>query len=82
MYLAGLPSWRATMMVATSSGVTSSFPPKPPPTSGAMMRNLPSGIPWESVSMVRRMCGIWVADQIVIWSPAPLGSHTVERGSM
>ena len=30
--------------------------------------------------MVRRMCGIWVADHTV--TPSPMGCTTVERGSM
>ena len=64
----------------TSSGVTGILPPKPPPTSGAMTRTLCSGMPSVSASMIRRMCGIWVADHIVICSP--VGSTTVERGSM
>ena len=58
-----------------------SFEPKPPPTSGAITRSFASGIPVASVRVVRRMCGICVADHIV-YSPwvgtgctiTPLGS--------
>ena len=80
VYLAGLPSRRATRVVITSSGVTCSLPPKPPPTSGATTRTLCSGTSRVSASMVRRMCGIWVADHMV--KPSPIGCTTVERGSM
>ncbi len=78
--LAGLPSLRATSVVITSSGVTGIFPPNPPPTSGAMTRTFCSSMPSVSASIVRRMCGIWVADQTV--TPSLLGCTTVERGSM
>ena len=80
VYLTGLPSRRATSRAITSSGVTCSLPPKPPPTSGAMTRNLCSGISSVIASMSRRMCGIWVADHTV--SCGPVGSTTTERGSM
>ena len=63
-----------------SSGVIWSLPPKPPPTSGAITRILDSGTPVVAASANRRMCGIWVADHMVICSP--VGSTTTERGSM
>ncbi len=78
--LTGLFSLRATSVQITSSGVTCSLPPNPPPTSGAMTRTLCSGMPSVRPSMVRRMCGICVADHIVI--PSFTGCTTVERGSM
>jgi hypothetical protein len=80
VYFAGLPSRRATSIVVTSSGVTCSLPPKPPPTSGAITRTLLSGTEQVTASMVRRRCGTWVADHITVCSP--VGSTTVERGSM
>ena len=63
-----------------SSGVVCSLPPKPPPTSGAITRIFDSGTPVVAASAKRRMCGIWVADHMVICSP--VGSTTTERGSM
>ena len=45
VYLHGRPSRRATAIVANSSGVVCSLPPKPPPTSGAMTRTFDSGMP-------------------------------------
>ena len=45
-----------------------------------MTRILDSGTPVVAASANRRMCGIWVADHIVICSP--VGSTTTERGSM
>ena len=80
MYFTGLPSLRATAKVIISSGVCWSLPPKPPPTSGAMTRIFDSGTPVVAASANRRMCGIWVAHHTVICSP--VGSTTVERGSM
>jgi len=80
VYLAGLPSRRATAQVIHSSGVVCSLPPKPPPTSGAITRIFDSGTPVVAARANRRMWGIWVADHIVICSP--VGSTTVERGSM
>ena len=78
--LHGLSSLRATASVMNSSGVVCSLPPKPPPTSGAMTRILDSGKPVVAAMQKRRMCGTWVADHIVTCSP--VGSTTVERGSM
>src|SRR6266540_2199879 len=80
VYLTGLPTRSAARNVISSSGVTWSLPPNPPPTSGAITRILCSGTPVTSASISRRMCGIWVADHIV-HSPAP-GSTTMLRGSM
>ena len=80
VYLQGFPNLRATMKVMNSSGVVCSLPPKPPPTSGEMTRILDSETPSTAASRKRRMCGIWVADHMVICSP--VGSTTVERGSM
>ena len=80
VYLHGLPIRRAARKVMNSSGVTCSLPPNPPPTSGAITRILCSGTPRTSASISRRMCGTWVADHMVICSP--VGSTTVERGSM
>ena len=45
-----------------------------------MTRIFDSGTPVVAASANRRMCGIWVADHMVICSP--VGSTTVERGSM
>ncbi len=80
VYLQGRPSVRATAIVVNSSGVVCSLPPNPPPTSGAMTRILDSGMPVVAAMTNRRMCGTWVLDQMVICSP--VGSTTVERGSM
>ncbi len=80
VYFTGLPTRRAIATVIHSSGVVWSLPPKPPPTSGAITRSLDSGMPVVAASAKRRMCGIWVADQTV--SCSPVGSTTVERGSM
>ena len=80
VYFAGLPSLRATRTVATSSGDRWILPPKPPPTSGAMKRTFDSGMPRTTASRKRAMCGTWVADQTT--SCSPVGSTTVERGSM
>ena len=79
VYFRGLPRRRATTKVINSSGVGWSLPPKPPPTSGAMTRIFDSGT-GTAASRNRRMCGICVADHMVICSP--VGSTTVERGSM
>ena len=81
VYLTGLPSRRATSSVMISSGVTCSLPPNPPPTSGAMTRSLCSGMPGDSAIITRRMCGIWVADHMVMLL-ARAARTTVERGSM
>ncbi len=48
VYLTGRPTRCAAMNVISSSGVTCSLPPKPPPTSGAMTRILCSGVPVSS----------------------------------
>ena len=46
--------------------MTCSLPPKPPPTSGAITRSLCSGTPAvAAASIIRRMCGICVADHMV-----------------
>ena len=60
VYLHGLPSRRATAIVANSSGVVWSLPPKPPPTSGAMIRTFDSGMPVVAATRKRRMCGTCV----------------------
>ena len=80
VHFTGLPSFWATSRVTTSSGATAILPPKPPPTSGAMTRSLCSGRPRVSASIVLRMCGTWVEDHMT--SCSPVGSTTVERGSM
>ena len=80
VHFTGLPSFWATSRVTTSSGATAILPPKPPPTSGAMTRSLCSGRPRVSASIVLRMCGTCVADHMT--SCSPVGSTTVERGSM
>ena len=80
VYLHGLPILRATDQVIHSSGVVWSLPPNPPPTSGAITRILDSGTPVVAASRNRVMWGICVADHIVICSP--VGSTTVDRGSM
>ena len=80
VYFTGFISRRAAAQAIHSSGVVCSLPPNPPPTSGAMTRIFDSGTPVVAASAKRRMCGIWVADHIVICSP--VGSTTTERGSM
>ena len=80
VYFTGFWSRRATAQAMNSSGVVWSLPPNPPPTSGAITRIFDSGTPVVAASANRRMCGIWVADHIVICSD--VGSTTTERGSM
>ena len=80
VYFTGLHSRRATAQAIHSSGVVWSLPPKPPPTSGAMTRIFDSGTPVVAARANLRMCGIWVADHMVICSP--VGSTTTLRGSM
>ena len=65
VHFTGLPMRLATSRLSTSSGVTWSLPPNPPPTSGAMTRSLCSGVPVTIASISRRMCGTWVEDHIV-----------------
>ena len=48
VHFTGRPSLRAARTQSSSSGVTCSFPPKPPPTSGAITRSLCSGMPVSS----------------------------------
>ena len=48
VHLTGLPTLRATSTASTSSAVTCSLEPKPPPTSGAMTRRFCSGMPKNS----------------------------------
>ena len=60
VHLTGRPSLRAISTASTSSAVTCSLDPKPPPTSGAMTRMFCSGIPVTRASMTRSTCGIWV----------------------
>ena len=64
VHFTGLPSLRAARTQSISSGVTCSFPPKPPPTSGAITRSLCSGMPVSSGMKTLTMCGICVADQM------------------
>ena len=80
VYFTGLPRRLAAANAISSSEVTWSLPPNPPPTSGAITRILCSGVPVTADSRKRRMCGIWVADQMVYVSP--VGSATTLRGSM
>ena len=80
VHLTGRPSLRAISKASTSSAVTWSFEPKPPPTSGAMTRMFCSGTPVTRASMTRRMCGIWVADHIV--NSPPSQEQTTDRGSI
>ena len=48
VYLTGFCTRLAAKNAIISSGVTCSFPPKPPPTSGAITRILCSGTPVSS----------------------------------
>ena len=80
VHFTGRLSLRAARVQSTSSGVTCSFPPKPPPTSGAMTRSLCSGMPVSRAMKTLTKCGTCVADQITYCSP--VGSTTTERGSM
>ena len=80
VHLTGLPTRRPTSTASTSSAVTCSFEPKPPPTSGAITRMSCSGMPKNADSANRSTCGIWVADQRVTWSPTHCA--TTERGSI
>ena len=80
VHLTGRPTLRAISMASTSSAVTCSLEPKPPPTSGAMTRMFCSGIPVTRASMTRRTCGIWVADHRVNSPPTQAADHA--RGSI
>ena len=80
VHLTGLPSLRATSTASTSSAVTWSLDPKPPPTSGAMTRMFCSGMPKNAPSANRSTCGIWVDDQRVTSSATQLA--TTARGSI
>ena len=80
VHLTGRPSLRASSSASTSSAVTCSFEPKPPPTSGAMTRSLCSGMPVTRASMTRSTCGICVEVHIVYSSAT--GAQTTARGSM
>jgi hypothetical protein len=71
---------RAIKTASTSSAVTCSLDPKPPPTSGAMTRMLCSGMPVTTASRNLRMCGIWVADHSV--NSPPTLEQTTARGSI
>ena len=44
------------------------FEPNPPPTSGAIARTWSCPRPVSEAMKVRRMCGFWVDDQMVIAS--------------
>ena len=80
VHLTGRPSLRAIRRASTSSAVTCSFDPKPPPTSGAMTRRFCSGMPVTRASITRSTCGIWVADHRV--NSPPTHEQTTERGSI
>ncbi len=80
VHLTGRPSLRATSTASTSSAVTCSFEPKPPPTSGAITRMSCSPMPVTRASMTRSTCGIWVADHSV--NSPPTHEATTARGSI
>ena len=80
VHLTGLPSLRVTSIASTSSAVTCSLEPKPPPTSGAITRMFCSPMPVTRASMTRSTCGIWVADQSV--NSPPTHVATTARGSI
>ena len=80
VHLTGLPSLRVISTASTSSAVTCSFEPNPPPTSGAITRMFCSPMPVTRASMTRSTCGIWVADQIV--NSPPTHVATTARGSI
>ena len=80
VYFTGRPSRRPSRKAIHSSGVIWSFPPNPPPTSGAITRIFDSGTPVVAARANRTMCGICVEVHRVICSP--VGSQTTERGSM
>src|SRR5260370_886257 len=59
------------------------FEPKPPPTSGAMTRNLCSGAMPTKAAMTRRAtCGVCVAFHKVRWPLGASYSASAARGSM
>ena len=80
VHLTGLPTLRPMSTASTSSAVTWSLEPKPPPTSGAMTRMFCSGMPKNADSANRSTCGIWVADQSV--TSSPIHCATTARGSI
>ena len=80
VHLTGRPSLRAIRTASTSSAVTWSLDPKPPPTSGAITRMFCSPMPVTRASMTRSTCGIWVADHSV--NSPPTQEQTTARGSI
>ena len=56
--------------------------PNPPPTSGAMARTRSCPRPVDSAMNVRRMCGFWVDDQMVIASRPGSYQATMPRVSI
>ncbi len=80
VHLTGLPSLRVSSRQSTSSAVTCSLVPNPPPTSGAITRSLCSGMPVVSASITRSTCGICVDDHSVKESPSVVA--TTARGSI
>jgi hypothetical protein len=80
--LIGRPILLASSSAKASSGYTWSFEPNPPPTRGAMILSLDSGIPVAIAIAVRRMWGICVDVHIVNWLDAALGSTRIDRGSI
>ncbi len=56
----GRPSLLARVVARSSSGLTLSLAPNPPPTAGATMRSLFSGMPVVAAIITLRMWGTWV----------------------
>ncbi|MDT4841842.1 hypothetical protein D3C72_1569020 [compost metagenome] len=62
VHLTGRPTFFEAHVSATSSGYRKILEPKPPPTSGAMMRSRDSGSPSTNAPISRRStCGFWLA---------------------
>ena len=56
----GRPSLRARVTASSSSGLTLSLAPNPPPTEGATTRTWCSGMPVVAAIITLRMWGTWV----------------------
>ena len=81
VHLTGAPSCTAAYAAATSSGQTSIFRPKPPPTSGVMTRT--SRSPGSSIARnVLTRCGTCVDVQTVTRPLSASGATTMPRHSI
>ena len=78
--LTGWPDFRDSIS-ASGSRYTTVLPPKPPPISDAVTRNLETSIPTSFAQCPRTTKCPWVVHQRSAW-PAPVKLATHECGSM